>query len=260
MAPNAGKTQLSLDQVGMSPQMQERFVSLVERPNGIILVTGPTGSGKTTTLYAALAKVDRNTSNVMTVEDPVEYRLEGISQMQVNPKRGVTFATGLRSLLRQDPDVILIGEIRDKETAELAIQASLTGHLVLATLHTNDAPTAIPRLIDIGVAPYLVTSSLLAVVAQRLLRRTCKTCNGTAKTTADTRCEECGGTGYRGRIAVYELMMMTDELRRLAGQNTDAVSLRDAAVAQGFEPMIEDAKRKVAAGLTTMEEVRRVLA
>ena len=172
------QTQLSLDAVGMTPHMQSRLMDIVDRPNGMVLVTGPTGSGKTTTLYAALGRIDRNSRNVMTIEDPVEYRLEGISQMQVNPKRGVTFATGLRALLRQDPDVILVGEIRDQETAQLAIQASLTGHFVLATLHTNDAPSAIPRLIDVGLEPYLVTSSLLAVMAQRLLRRLCPDCEG----------------------------------------------------------------------------------
>ncbi|MBL8999055.1 MAG: type II/IV secretion system protein, partial [Gemmatimonadetes bacterium] len=167
------QTQLSLDQVGMAKEMQNQLISLIDRPNGMVLVTGPTGSGKTTTLYAALGKIDRSSRNVMTIEDPVEYHLEGISQMQVNPKRNVTFATGLRSLLRQDPDVILVGEIRDNETAQLAIQASLTGHLVLATLHTNDSPSAIPRLTDIGVPPYLVTSSLIGVLAQRHLRRVC---------------------------------------------------------------------------------------
>jgi general secretion pathway protein E len=195
------QTQLSLNQVGMTEEMQERLFALIDRPNGMILVTGPTGSGKTTSLYAALGKVDRSSRNVMTIEDPVEYHLEGISQMQVNPKRGVTFATGLRSLLRQDPDVILVGEIRDKETAELAIQASLTGHLVLATLHTNDAPSAIPRLVDIGIPPYLITSSLLGVLAQRLLRRICPGVQGTGKSTEERsitdRCERASAPATR---------------------------------------------------------------
>ncbi len=256
------QTQLSLDQVGMREEMQQRLISLIDRPNGMILVTGPTGSGKTTTLYAALGKVDRTSRNVMTIEDPVEYHLEGISQMQVNPKRGVTFATGLRSLLRQDPDVILVGEIRDQETAELAIQASLTGHLVLATLHTNDAPSAIPRLIDIGVPPYLITSSLLGVLAQRLLRRVCRVCKG-AGTIQDGpergRCDNCFGTGYRGRVAVYEILMMTEELRRLTGQNADAISLADQAKRGGFLSMQDDARNKAEAGLTTLDEVHRVL-
>jgi general secretion pathway protein E len=252
------QTQLTLDEVGMSEPMQERLVGLIDRPNGILLVTGPTGSGKTTTLYAALGKIDRDTRNVMTIEDPVEYRLEGISQMQVNPKRGVTFATGLRSLLRQDPDVILVGEVRDRETADLAIQASLTGHFVLATLHTNDSPSAIPRLIDIGVQPYLVTSSLVAVMAQRLLRRICKTCRGTGEADG-RRCETCFGTGYRGRVAVYEIMEMTDDLRRLTGERADAVTLREAANRGGFESMHVDAEHKIEAGMTSREEARRVL-
>ncbi|MEK6702885.1 MAG: GspE/PulE family protein [Planctomycetota bacterium] len=252
------QTQLSLDQVGMIKAMQGQFMDLVERPTGIILVTGPTGSGKTTSLYAALGKIDRTSRNVMTIEDPVEYHLDGISQMQVNVKRGVTFASGLRSLLRQDPDVILVGEIRDKETADLAIQASLTGHLVLATLHTNDAPGAITRLVDIGIEPYLITSTLLGVLAQRLLRRKCKACAGAGNFNG-LRCETCYGTGYRGRVAVYELMIMTEQLRRLAAQNADALQLFDAARASGFRTMHDDAHEKVAAGLTDETEVFRVL-
>ncbi|QKK09864.1 MAG: type II/IV secretion system protein [Planctomycetota bacterium] len=259
------QTQLSLDQIGMGKKMQARLMDLVDRPTGMILVTGPTGSGKTTSLYAALGSIDRTSRNVMTIEDPVEYHLEGISQMQVNVKRGVTFATGLRALLRQDPDVILVGEIRDQETAQLAIQASLTGHLVLATLHTNDAPSAIPRLIDIGLEPYLITSSLLAVLAQRLVRRTCKVCDGSGQD-PETRgsghtekCENCFGTGYRGRLAVYEIMAMTDELRRLTGERADGVTLYETAQAAGFEPMRVDAGEKVAQGFTDQAEVYRVL-
>ncbi len=252
-------TQLDLNEIGMTRDMQKSLVDLVERPTGIILVTGPTGSGKTTTLYAALQRIDRASRNVMTIEDPVEYHLDGISQMQVNVKRGVTFATGLRALLRQDPDVILVGEIRDNETAQLAIQASLTGHLVLATLHTNDAPSAVPRLIDIGVEPYLVTSSLLAVLAQRLLRRTCQACKGSGVGPAGDPCETCFGSKYKGRLAVYEIMTMTDEIRRLTGQQADAIALADAARAQGFQSMREDALRKVAMGLTDEAEVYRVL-
>ena len=260
------QTQLSLDAVGMSKKMQAEFLDLVDRPTGIILVTGPTGSGKTTSLYAALGRVDRTSRNVMTIEDPVEYHLDGISQMQVNPKRGVTFATGLRALLRQDPDVILVGEIRDQETAQLAIQASLTGHLVLATLHTNDAPSAIPRLIDIGIEPYLVTSTLLASMAQRLLRRTCQTCHGSGAmpptspgASGSTRCETCYGTGYKGRLAVYEIMKMSDTLRKLTAQNSDAVSLMEAARNEGFRTMRDDAMEKVGLGFTDEAEVFRVL-
>lgn len=237
------QTQLSLDALGMAQPMQDQLMDMVSRPNGMVLVTGPTGSGKTTTLYAALGQIDRMSRNVMTVEDPVEYRLEGISQMQVNPKRNVTFATGLRALLRQDPDVILVGEIRDHETAQLAVQASLTGHLVLATLHTNDAPSAIPRLIDIGLEHYLVTSSLLGVLAQRLLRKLDPNAEGE----------------YKGRLAAHEIMRVTDTIRRLTAQNADAVTIYQAAVDEGFEPMRVDAMRKVEMGLTDQEEVFRVL-
>jgi len=257
-------TQLSLDEIGMTRDMQTQLLDLVESPNGIILVTGPTGSGKTTTLYAALSRIDRASRNVMTIEDPVEYHLDGISQMQVNVKRGVTFAAGLRSLLRQDPDVILVGEIRDGETAQLAIQASLTGHLVLATLHTNDAPSAIPRLVDIGIEPYLITSSLLATLAQRLLRRTCQACGGgvpghDGQERLTGRCEQCYGTGYKGRLAVYEIMVMNDELRQLTAQRVDAVTLYESAKRAGFKPMREDALLKVQRGQTDEAEVYRVL-
>jgi len=259
-------TQLSLDEIGMIRAMQAQLLDMIERPTGIVLVTGPTGSGKTTTLYAALSRVDRSSRNVMTIEDPVEYHLDGISQMQVNAKRGVTFAAGLRSILRQDPDVILVGEIRDSETAQLAIQASLTGHLVLATLHTNDAPSAIPRLVDIGIEPYLITSSLLAVLAQRLLRRSCQACGGNSglggpngDASASGRCEVCYGVGYKGRLAVYEIMAMNDQLRKLTAQRADAVTLYESAVATGFVPMRVDALAKVQLGLTDEAEVYRVL-
>ncbi|MCK6478429.1 MAG: GspE/PulE family protein, partial [Phycisphaerales bacterium] len=233
--------QLSLDQIGMSKRMQGQLLDLVDHPTGIILVTGPTGSGKTTTLYAALQRVDRNTRNVMTIEDPVEYHLDGISQMQVNPKRGVTFATGLRALLRQDPDVILVGEIRDQETAQLAVQASLTGHLVLATLHTNDAPSAITRLVDIEN------------------RRKCAVCGGTGRLEDGARCDPCWGSGYKGRLAVYELMQMTDPLRVLTNKSADAVELVALAKDEGFQDMRVDAAEKIAAGLTDEAEVFRVL-
>ncbi|MGQ0627252.1 MAG: GspE/PulE family protein [Phycisphaerales bacterium] len=252
------QTKLSLDQVGMTPVQQKVLVDLISRPTGIILVTGPTGSGKTTTLYGALEKVDRTSRNVMTIEDPVEYHLDGISQTQVNVKRGVTFAAGLRSLLRQDPDVILVGEIRDQETAQLAVQASLTGHLVLATLHTNDAPSAIARLVDIGMEPYLITSTLLAVLAQRLVRRVCRTCGGTGQTEGE-RCERCLGNGYFGRVAIYEIMQMTDTLRRLTIQQADAVTLADAARAGGMRTLEDDCRDKTASGLTTDAERLRVL-
>jgi general secretion pathway protein E len=240
------QTQLSLDSLGMTASMQGQLLELINRPNGVILVTGPTGSGKTTTLYAALEQVDRESRNVMTVEDPVEYHLENVAQTQVNPKRGVTFASGLRSLLRQDPDVILVGEIRDAETAQLAIQASLTGHLVLATLHTNDAPSSISRLQDIGVEPYLICSSLLAVVAQRLLRRRVPTAGDEIV--------------YKGRLAIYEIMMITDDIRRLTMTTADARAMRVQATKDGMRTMLEDGLDKVARGLTTESELQRVLA
>ncbi len=237
------QTELSLDSLGMDPQMQRRLMGFVERPTGMILVTGPTGSGKTTTLYAAMERIDRHSRNVMTIEDPVEYHLDNIAQVQVNPKRGVTFASGLRSLLRQDPDVILVGEIRDEETARLAVQAALTGHLVLATLHTNDAPSAISRLQDIGIEPYLISSSVLAVLGQRLLRK---------KKSPDS-------SEFEGRVAIYELMEVTDSIRELTMESADAVKLKARAIEDGMEPMIADGRSKVKRGLTTEVELRRVL-
>jgi general secretion pathway protein E len=253
------QTQLHLETLGMTPEMQAVLVELIERPNGMILVTGPTGSGKTTTLYAALEQVDRMTRNVMTIEDPVEYHLEAVAQVQVNVKRGVTFAAGLRSLLRQDPDVILVGEIRDQETAQLAVQASLTGHLVLATLHTNDAPSAISRLQDIGIEPFLISSSLLAAMAQRLLRRVCPACSGRGLV-REARCERCFGTGYAGRVAIYEIMIMSDEIRHLTQTTADARAIRQLAEKQGMKSMLQDGLEKVARGLTTNDELRRMLA
>ena len=270
------QTKLSLDQVGMSKVMQKALIELIDRPNGIILVTGPTGSGKTTSLYGALGNIDRTSRNVMTIEDPVEYHMDGISQTQVNVKRGVTFAGGLRSLLRQDPDVILVGEIRDQETAQLAVQASLTGHLVLATLHTNDSPSAISRLLDIGIEPYLVTSTLLAVLAQRLVRKVCLECGGKgvliplpgATAVApmmggagvdQNRCEKCFGSGFYGRVGVFEIMRVSEEIRRLTVTRADAVQLADAAKAAGMRTMWDDGRDKLALGLTTEAELLRVL-
>ena len=242
------QTQLHLDTLGMTAAMQDELAELISRPNGMILVTGPTGSGKTTSLYAAMERIDRAVRNVMTIEDPVEYHLDHVAQVQVNPKRGVTFASGLRSLLRQDPDVILVGEIRDEETANLAVQASLTGHLVLATLHTNDAPSAVSRLQDIGVEPYLIASSVLAVLAQRLLRKT-----------VPGELDAHGEPVYQGRIAVYELMTMTEGIRSLTIKTADANAIRDLAVEQGMRTMWDDGRDKVAKGLTTELELRRVL-
>ena len=252
------QTQLSLESLGMGPEMMKTLLDLIERPTGMILVTGPTGSGKTTTLYAAIDRIDRKSRNVMTIEDPVEYHMDNIAQVQVNPKRGVTFASGLRSLLRQDPDVILVGEIRDEETARLASRAALTGHLVLATLHTNDAPSAISRLQDIGIEPFLISSSLLAVLGQRLLRKTCQVCHGSGEAGAG-RCAKCHGTGYSGRIAIYELMPVSDEIRRLTMQRADAVELAHQAQREGMAGMLADGRSKIARGLTTETELKRVI-
>ncbi|MBC7727807.1 MAG: type II/IV secretion system protein, partial [Microbacteriaceae bacterium] len=233
---------------------------LVQQPHGIVLVTGPTGSGKTTTLYASLGRVDTSTTNVLAVEDPIEYELAGIGQTQVNTKIDLSFGKALRAILRQDPDVIMIGEIRDFETAQIAIQASLTGHLVLATLHTNDAPSAITRLIDMGVEPYLLSSSLLGAQAQRLVRKLCLTCR---RQDGEGRwhpvgCPACSNTGYKGRTGVYELMVVDDALRALIHNRAAESALLAAAKAQGFVPMREDGERLVAGGITSLEEVLRV--
>jgi general secretion pathway protein E len=214
-------------------------------------VTGPTGSGKTTTLYAALSRLDSSTSNIMTVEDPIEYELAGIGQTQVNPKIDLDFAKALRAILRQDPDVIMIGEIRDYETAQIAIQASLTGHLVLATLHTNDAPSAVTRLIDMGVEPFLLSSSLLGVLAQRLVRKLCSHCAGKG-------CAECGQTGYQGRTGVFELMLVDDHIRERVHNRGSEAEIRAAALASGMTLMREDGDRLVREGITSQEEVVRV--
>ncbi|MES2946837.1 MAG: ATPase, T2SS/T4P/T4SS family [Pseudomonadota bacterium] len=245
------ESKLSLESVGMQGDVLRRFELLVKQPHGIILVTGPTGSGKTTTLYAALQRLDAGASNIMTVEDPIEYELPGIGQTQVNAKIDLTFAKALRAILRQDPDVIMIGEIRDFETAQIAIQASLTGHLVLATLHTNDAASAVTRLTDMGVEPFLLSSSLLGVLAQRLVRKVCIHCRGAG-------CSECGQTGYQGRTGVFELMVANDAIRAQVHNRTSEADIRDAAIAEGMTLMREDGERLVAAGITSREELLRV--
>ncbi|MBS7777636.1 ATPase, T2SS/T4P/T4SS family [Acidovorax sp. CCYZU-2555] len=235
-------SKLTLESVGMQGETLERVESLIRQPHGIILVTGPTGSGKTTTLYAALQRLDASSGNIMTVEDPIEYELAGIGQTQVNSKIDLTFAKALRAILRQDPDVIMIGEIRDFETAQIAIQASLTGHLVLATLHTNDAPSAVTRLIDMGVEPFLLSSSLLGVLAQRLVRK------------IDTS----EPSGYKGRTGVFELLVVNDAIRsQIHGQASEA-DIRAAALASGMTLMRDDGERLVRSGITTPEEVLRV--
>src|SRR5688572_16613315 len=224
------ESRISLESVGMTGDTLDRFLNLIKQPHGIILVTGPTGSGKTTTLYAALSRLDASTSNIMTVEDPIEYELPGIGQTQVNPKIDLDFAKALRAILRQDPDVIMIGEIRDYETAQIAIQASLTGHLVLATLHTNDASSAVTRLTDMGVEPFLLSSSLLGVLAQRLVRKLCMHCKAEDGTKG---CEHCGYTRYQGRTGIFELMLADERMRGLIHNRAAESAIRDAALAGG---------------------------
>ena len=245
------ESKLSLEAVGMQGDTLRRFEGLISQPHGIILVTGPTGSGKTTTLYAGLGRLDATRNNIMTVEDPIEYELPGVGQTQVNSKIDLTFAKALRAILRQDPDIIMIGEIRDFETAQIAIQASLTGHLVLATLHTNDAASAVTRLTDMGVEPFLLSSSLLGVLAQRLVRKYCSHCHGAG-------CEHCGQTGYTGRTGVFELLVTTDAIRAQIHNKASEADIRTAALASGMALMRDDAERLIAAGITSREEVLRV--
>jgi general secretion pathway protein E len=255
-----GEQKFSLESLGMDGDVLEQFNHLVQQPHGIVLVTGPTGSGKTTTLYASLTRLDTRTSNVLTVEDPVEYELHGIGQTQVNPKIDLTFAKALRAILRQDPDVVMIGEIRDFETAQIAIQASLTGHLVLATVHTNDAPSTVNRLIDMGVEPFLLSSSLLGVLAQRLVRKLCEYCKREDEQHRwhPVGCEHCVNSGYKGRTGVYELMVVNDEVQALIHGRAAESALTKAAIANGMRSMREDGERLVAEGITSLEEVVRV--
>jgi general secretion pathway protein E len=248
-----------LTHLGMSAEVLTQFDHLIAQPHGIVLVTGPTGSGKTTTLYAALSRVNAGTTNILTVEDPIEYELAGIGQTQVNAKIDMTFAKALRAILRQDPDVIMIGEIRDLETAQIAVQASLTGHLVLATLHTNDAAAAVTRLLDMGIEPFLLSSSLLGVVAQRLVRKLCKHCKvqegGVWKSVG---CEQCGHTGYQGRVGVYELLLTTEAISAQIHHQASEAEIRLAAQGDGMKIMREDGQRWLDAGVTTREELLRV--
>jgi general secretion pathway protein E len=245
------EARLTLEAVGMQGRVLQQVEQLIGQPHGILLVTGPTGSGKTTSLYAALQRLDAAHNNIMTVEDPIEYELSGVGQTQVNSKIDLTFAKALRAILRQDPDVIMIGEIRDFETAQIAIQASLTGHLVLATLHTNDAASAVTRLTDMGVEPFLLSSSLLGVLAQRLVRQRCKACAGAG-------CEACGQTGYAGRTGIFELLVASDEIRAQIHQGAAESELRATALRQGMVLMRDDGQRLVDAGITTTEELLRV--
>jgi general secretion pathway protein E len=251
---------LDLEKLGMSQQTLATFDKLVRQPHGIVLVTGPTGSGKTTTLYAALSRLDSATTNILTVEDPIEYDLEGVGQTQVNARIDMTFAKALRSILRQDPDVIMIGEIRDLETAQIAVQSSLTGHLVLATLHTNDSLSSVTRLIDMGVEPFLLSSTILGMAAQRLIRKLCPQCRQPDAITQGWRavgCVACNKSGYIGRTGIYELATVNDELRGLIHNSASEDELREAARRNGFRSMREDGQRWVQTGVTSADEVIR---
>ena len=254
-------SKLNLEVLGMAERTRKTFDVLIHQPHGIILVTGPTGSGKTTTLYAAIRRLDHSTTNIMTVEDPIEYDLEGIGQTQVNPKIEMTFSRALRSILRQDPDVVMVGEIRDLETAQIAVQASLTGHLVLATLHTNDSASAVTRLIDMGIEPFLLSSSLLAVLGQRLVRKLCPHCKkpeAGGNGFAPVGCDKCSHTGYIGRTGIYELMQVDEQMRLLVHNGANDTDIRRIAERAGMTLMRADGLRWVLAGVTSHEEVVRV--
>jgi general secretion pathway protein E len=258
-----------LQRLGFDDRMLERMEHFTSLPHGMFLVTGPTGSGKSTTLYSALKRINLPDKKIITIEDPVEYQMDGINQIHVNPQIGLTFAAGLRHIVRQDPDVIMVGEIRDRETADIAIRAALTGHLVFSTLHTNDAPSAITRLTDMGVENYLITSSLVAVLAQRLVRVICPQCRVPAglalspdgesvETFRGAGCPECNGTGYTGRMGIFEMMDVNDEIRKLIMNNADASALTTAARRQGMHNLREDGWRKIREGVTTVQEAMRV--
>jgi general secretion pathway protein E len=269
---------LTLADLGLDEAKIAQFNRLIKSPYGIVLVTGPTGSGKTTSLYAALSKINSPSINIITIEDPIEYQIEGIGQIQVNPKIDLTFATGLRSIVRQDPDVILVGEVRDRETAEIAIQSSLTGHLVFSTLHTNDAASAITRLIDMGIEPFLVASSVIAIVAQRLVRVLCPRCKepyepdteslidaGIPRNAVNGQpiyrrkgCNSCMNTGYRGRTGIFEIMIMDEGVKKLILRTSDSNQINDEAVRGGMSTLVQDGARRVLEGITTIEEVLRV--
>lgn len=270
---------VGLNKLGFLPQTQELLESLITRAYGIILVTGPTGSGKSTSLYSALSKLNSGDKNILTLEDPVEYELEGVTQTQVNPRAGLTFASGLRTMLRQDPDIIMLGEIRDHETALIAMEAALTGHLVLSTLHTNDAPGAITRLMDMGIEPFLIASAVIGVLAQRLLRTVCPKCKEPYSPPADAikrlgmqvsnkqkvtfyrgrGCPHCKGCGYKGRIGIYELMPITDPIRDLILSRASSYAIKEAAIEQGMNTLRDDAMEKILLGNTTLEESLRVI-
>jgi general secretion pathway protein E len=250
---------LDLSHLGMSDWLMPQFDAIIKQPHGIVLVTGPTGSGKTTTLYAALSRLNASDTNILTVEDPIEYDLIGVGQTQVNARIDMSFAKALRAILRQDPDVIMIGEIRDLETAQIAVQASLTGHLVLATLHTNDAAAAVTRLLDMGIEPFLLSSSLLGVMAQRLVRKLCVHCKRQdGHTWHAVGCDKCGSTGYHGRVGVYELLQTTDAIRAQIHNRASEADIRTEAQKSGMKTMREDGERWLAEGVTTQAELLRV--
>jgi type IV pilus assembly protein PilB len=267
---------MDLDKLGMAEAESGRFRHATHQAFGAVLVTGPTGSGKSTTLYAALTELNTPEKNIITIEDPVEYQLEGVTQVQVNPRAGLSFANGLRSMMRADPDIIMVGEIRDSDTARIAIEAAITGHLVLSTLHTNDAPTAVTRLTEMGIEPFLVASALDCVVAQRLARMLCQHCKKRTILTAQTLrdngfaagydieayeavgCSRCGHTGYKGRIGLYETMLVTDEIRSLVIERRPSDEIAAAAVRNGMRRLREDGLDKVRAGRTSIIEVARV--
>ena len=266
------KEDWDIDKIGLSDEDKKVFLDLISASHGMILVTGPTGSGKTTTLYSALKKLNRPGVKIITIEDPVEYVLPGVVQIQVNPQAGLTFSTGLRSIVRQDPDIIMVGEIRDRETADIAIHAALTGHLVLSTLHTNDAASAPTRLLDMGMEDFLVASALIGVVAQRLVRVICPNCREETEVPEDLAerfgiegkvfrgrgCDSCRGTGYAGRTAIYEILVVDDEIRRAITSNADSETIKAIARKKGMKTLVESGLEKVKRGITTLEEVLRV--
>jgi len=275
---NKSDMKFDLDSLGFSKDSLSIFNELIKKTHGIILVTGPTGSGKTTTLYSVLTRLNTYDVNILTVEDPIEYQLHGVGQMQVKPKIDLTFAAGLRSILRQDPDIIMVGEIRDLETAEIAIQAALTGHRVFSTIHTNDAASGITRLLDMGVEPFLIASSVNAFLAQRLVRTICPHCKQSYKPDAvvlkdlgikstqlqgkklykGKGCDKCINTGYLGRTVIYELLPITNDIRKLIMEHADAVTIKEKAIANGMKTLLLDGIEKAFQGITTLEEVLRV--
>ena len=250
--------EFNLENVGMASDMREEFEKLVKIPHGIVLVVGPTGSGKTTTLYSVMGMLNSPDKKIITIEDPVEYRQDRLSQIQVNPKIGMDFASGLRHIVRQDPDIILVGEIRDRETAEIAINAALTGHLVLSTLHTNDAAGAVSRLLDMGIDGFLISSALAGVLSQRLVRKSCDSCNDESLKNKKGQCAKCADSGFKGRLGIFELMKINDKISNAISNNKDSHIIKSLAIENGMVPLHDDGIKKFKAGLTTEAEIRRV--